>query len=170
MLPSCVETHCLIFILSLMATIIVLAVLTLLFGLLEIFILPGFGIAGFAAIACAVADAVFIYTAYGPLWTFVAVVIAVVLLIVSLYYVAHSRSVDRLSLKAAIKSTNATTDQLSVKVGDKGRSLTRLALVGNAMIEGRQVEVKSSGEFLDAGTPIRVVSVNEAQIVVEKDI
>lgn len=153
-----------------MATIIVLAILTLLLGLLEIFILPGFGIAGFAAIICAIIDALLVYSAYGPMWTFVAVVIAVVLLIIALYVVAHSRSVERLSLKTSIKSTNATADQLSVKVGDTGRALTRLALVGNAQIAGKQVEVKSSGEFMDAGTPIRVVAVNEALIVVEKDI
>ena len=117
---------------------------------------------------CAVLDAIFIYNQYGALWTVVAVVVAVAILCIMLYTVAHSRSVERLSLKAAIKSTNATQEQLSVKVGDTGHSLTRLALVGNAEIGGKQVEVKSSGEFIDANTPIRVVMVNEALVVVER--
>ncbi len=151
-----------------MATILIVALLAILLGLLEIFVLPGFGIAGIAAIVCAVLDAIFIYNQYGALWTVVAVVVAVAILCIMLYTVAHSRSVERLSLKAAIKSTNATQEQLSVKVGDTGRSLTRLALVGNAEIGGKQVEVKSSGEFIDANTPIRVVMVNEALVVVER--
>lgn len=151
-----------------MATILIVALLAILLGLLEIFVLPGFGIAGIAAIVCAVLDAIFIYNQYGALWTVVAVVVAVAILSIMLYTVAHSRSVERLSLKAAIKSTNATQEQLSVKVGDTGHSLTRLALVGNAEIGGKQVEVKSSGEFIDANTPIRVVMVNEALVVVER--
>lgn len=151
-----------------MATILIVALLAILLGLLEIFVLPGFGNAGIAAIVCAVLDAIFIYNQYGALWTVVAVVVAVAILCIMLYTVAHSRSVERLSLKAAIKSTNATQEQLSVKVGDTGHSLTRLALVGNAEIGGKQVEVKSSGEFIDANTPIRVVMVNEALVVVER--
>ena len=71
-----------------------------------------------------------------------------------------------MSLHTSIDSTNATAEQLSIKVGDTGRALTRLALVGNAEIAGKQVEVKSSGEFINPGMPIRVVSVNEAQIIV----
>jgi membrane-bound ClpP family serine protease len=54
-------------------------------------------------------------------------------------------------------------------VGDKGKALTRLALIGNAEINGAVVEVKSSGDFLDPGTPIVVVRVLEALITVAKD-
>jgi hypothetical protein len=42
-------------------------------------------------------------------------------------------------------------------------------LIGNAEINGAVVEVKSSGEFLDPGTPIVVVRVLEALITVAKD-
>ena len=65
-----------------------------------------------------------------------------------------------------IDSSNATAEQLSVKVGDQGVALTRLALIGNAEINGKVVEVKSSGEFISRGTLLVVVSVNEALIVV----
>ena len=54
-------------------------------------------------------------------------------------------------------------------MGDKGKALTRLALIGNAEINGAVVEVKSSGEFLDPGTPVVVVRVLEALITVAKD-
>lgn len=151
-----------------MTIIIILAVLALVLGLLEVFIIPGFGFAGIGSIVCAVIDAVLIYQGYGLGWACAAVVIALIVLGLMLYTVAHSRTFDRMSLKASIDSTNATHEQLSVKVGDKGRALTRLALVGNAEIEGKQVEVKSSGEFINPGTPIRVTQVSEANITVEK--
>lgn len=151
-----------------MTLIIILAALSLVLGLLEIFILPGFGFAGIGSIVCAVVDAILIYNAYGFSWACIAVVVAILLLVLMLYIVANSRTFDRMSLKTSIDSTNATTEQLSVKVGDEGRAITRLALVGNAEIEGKQVEVKSSGEFINSGTPIRVIKVDKAQIIVER--
>lgn len=149
-----------------MTLIIVIAVLVLVLGLLEAFVIPGFGIAGIGSIACAMFDIYLVYDAYGLGWACGALVIGIVVLFLLLYGVAHSRTFDRMSLHTSIDSTNATTEQLSIKVGDTGRALTRLALVGNAEIAGKQVEVKSSGDFINPGTPVRVVSVNEAQIIV----
>lgn len=152
-----------------MATIIlIIAALTLVFGIIEIFFTPGFGLAGIASIVCALVDAVLIYQAYGLGWAAAAVVAGVVLLAVALRWVYKSKTFDRMALHTSIDSTAATQAQLSVKVGDKGKAVTRLALVGNAEIEGKIVEVKSSGEFLSPGTPVRVVSVSEANITVER--
>ena len=47
-------------------------------------------------------------------------------------------------------------------------AITRLALIGNADIGGRTVEVKSADGFLDEGTPVVVVRVEDAQITVKK--
>ena len=126
-----------------MTVIIILAAFTLILGLIEIFITPGFGLAGIGSIICALADVVLIYTDYGFGWACGAVVIGLVVLGIMLYIVAHSRTFDRMSLHTAITSTNAT-------------------------IGGKQVEVKSSGEFINPGTPVRVISVSEATIIVEK--
>lgn len=150
-----------------LTVIIILAAVALLLSLLEIFVLPGFGIAGIGAIICAVVDAVLIYNVYGLGWAAAAVVAAIIVLGLMLYVVAHSRTVDRMALHASIDSTNATAAQLSVRVGDEGRALTRLALIGNADFDGKQVEVKSSGDFINPGTPIRVTAVSEAAITVE---
>ncbi len=151
-----------------MTVIIILAVLALVLGLLEVFVIPGFGLAGISAIVCAVVDLVLIYNGYGFPWAFVAVIVAVAVLCLMLYIVSHTKAIDKMSLHATISSTNATEAQLSVAVGSEGKALTRLALVGNAEIDGKVVEVKSSGEFIEPGTPIRVTLVNEATVVVEK--
>ena len=152
-----------------MTLIILLAVLALAFGLLEAFIIPGFGWAGLSSIACAIADAVLVYHAFGLGWACAVIVIALVVLALLLYLMAHSRTFERMSLHASINSTNATTEQLSIRVGDTGKALTRLALVGNARINGKMVEVKSSGAFINPGTPVRVIQVCDAQVTVEVD-
>lgn len=148
--------------------IIIIAALTLVFGIIEIFFTLGFGMAGIVSIICALIDTVLIYQNYGLGWAVTAVVAGVALLAIALRWMAKSKTFDRMALHTSIDSTAATQAQLSVSVGDRGKAVTRLALVGNAEIGGNIVEVKSSGEFINPGTPVRVVSVSEANITVEQ--
>lgn len=148
--------------------IIILALLTLILGVIEVFFVPGFGVAGICSVICALIDVALIYQQWGLTWAIVAVVVAIAALLLALRWLARSKDLDRMALHSTIDSTAATQAQLSVKVGDTGKALTRLALVGNAEIGGRQVEVKSSGEFISPGTPVRVINVNEANITVER--
>lgn len=148
--------------------IIIIAALALVFGIIEIFFMPGFGVAGIVSIVCALIDTVLIYQCFGLGWAVAAVTAGVALLAVALRWVAKSKTFDRMALHTSIDSTAATQAQLSVKAGDLGTAVTRLALVGNAEIDGNIVEVKSSGDFLNPGTPVRVVSVCEANITVER--
>lgn len=150
-----------------MTVILILAALAIVLGFIEIFIVPGFGLAGIGAIVCALADAVIIYNTYGLAAAVWATLAAVVLLLAALWWLAHSKTLSRMALHSTISSTNATREQLSVKVGDTGKALTRLALVGNAEIGGKVVEVKSAGPFINPGTPVRVTQVSEANITVE---
>lgn len=131
----------------------ILTLLALVLALIEILIVPGFGIAGLASMALALADVVVIYLELGPWWAMAAVGIGILVILITMRWLTRSKAIDRMSLHARIDSTNATTAQLSVKVGDTGKALTRLALVGNAEINGLVVEVKSSGAFLNPGTP-----------------
>ena len=150
-----------------MTLILILAALALVLAFVEIVIVPGFRLAGMGAILCALIDVVIIYSEHGLLWAVVAIVAALAVLGLMLWWVSRSRTMDKMALHTSIDSTNATPEQLSVRVGDVGTALTRLALVGNAEIGGKTVEVKSSGAFINPGTPIRVVRVNEANITVE---
>ena len=127
-----------------MTVIFILTLLALVLALIEILIVPGFGIAGLASMALALADVVVIYLALGPWWAMAAVGIGILVILITMRWLTRSKAIDRMSLHARIDSTNATTAQLSVKVGDTGKALTRLALVGNAEINGLVVEVKSS--------------------------
>ncbi|MDD6124117.1 MAG: NfeD family protein [Bacteroidales bacterium] len=150
-----------------MTLILVLASLALVLALVEIFIVPGFGLAGIGAILCTVADIALIYAEYGLGWAATALLAAVAILGLALLWLTRSKAVDKMALHSTIDSTNATAEQLSVKVGDEGKALTRLALVGNALIAGKVVEVKSAGAFIDPETRVRVVRVSEANITVE---
>ena len=127
------------------------------------------GFAGILATICLVVADVLVYFDYGFWPAALSVLVSILLVLGFFWWLGNSKTMDKVSLHTTIDSTSATTAQLSVKVGDKGKALTRLALIGNAEINGAVVEVKSSGEFLDPGTPIVVVRVLEALITVAKD-
>lgn len=148
--------------------ILILVQLALVLLAVEVLIVPGFGISGIAAIISALVAEVLIFEEYGMLAAALSLAGFALLTVVLLVWVARSKTIDKVSLHSSIDSTNATKDQLSVKVGDEGVALTRLALIGNAEIAGKTVEVKSAGNFIEEGTPLVVVAVSEALVLVRE--
>ena len=150
-----------------MTLIIIIAIVALLLALLEIFVIPGFGLAGIGSIVCAVTDVVLVYNAYG-LWPAVgAIAVALAVLGLLLWWVARSKAVDRMALHATISSTNATEAQLSVRPGDEGVAVTRLALVGNARFAGDIRADKHTSALHAPATPVHAVCGSENLITVE---
>lgn len=152
---------------SITLIIILLTALALLLFLIEATIFPGFGVFGILATVCVIAADVLVYSEYGGGAAIAAILVSTAVVLLFFGWLSHSKMIDRISLRSTISSTSATKAQLSVKPGDEGVAVTRLALIGNADIGGRTVEVKSEGGFIDEGTPITVTSVNEALILVK---
>lgn len=148
--------------------IVLLVLAALILFAVEAFVTPGFGLSGIAATICVVGAEIMLYREYGGIAALIGAAIFIVCAVLFLWWVSRSKSLERVSLNATVEGTAATTAQLSVQAGDEGVALTRLALIGNAEIEGKMVEVKSTGDFIDEGTPIVVTSVNEALILVKK--
>lgn len=147
--------------------IIILVALALLLYAVEAFLIPGMGIAGIGATVCVVAADLMMYAYYDATTATVGLLISIVVVLFLFWLLTRPAVIERATLKANIDSTNATTAQLSVSVGDKGYALTRLALIGNAHIEGKDVEVKSAEGFIDEGTPVVVAAVQDALILVK---
>lgn len=134
----------------------------------ELFILPGTTVAGIAAGCCLVVANYIVFDRFGVavgLWVLAASLVVCCLIG---YWMLRSKTLEKYSLHKTIDSTAATAEQLSVSPGDEGVALTRLALIGNADIHGKMVEVKSGDGFIDEGTPIVVVRVDEALIIVKR--
>lgn len=145
---------------------IIVAIALLLFAL-EALVTPGFGVAGIGATICVVIADAMVYHYYGGFAATVALLISTLVVLLFIWWLSRSKTLDKMSLKANIDSTSATEAQLSVRPGEEGMALTRLALIGNAEIAGRQVEVKSMGAFIEEGTPIVVTAVQDALILVQ---
>ena len=69
--------------------------------------------------------------------------------------------------ESATKKPSATTGEAGPAVGDLGIAHTPLRPGGKGRFGERTIDVLACGDFLDRGTPIRVVRVTGNQVLVE---
>lgn len=148
-----------------------LIIITLLVGLallaLEIVALPG-GVSGVVGGILVVIGVWQSYAKYGSTAGCIVLIASIVTGILMLVFLMKSGTWKRFSLKEKIDSKTNQPEKQNIKVGAEGKSLTRLAPAGNAIIDGEIVEVHSVGEFIDEGTPIQVTDIEGYKITVKR--
>lgn len=150
----------------LLIIILTLFAVSLILYLVEVFLIPGLGICGFLSGICVLAGVGLTFAGFG---LYVGLISAVVVLVVAfalLYWVMHSRRLEKLALHAQIDSSVANEAVSHLEVAERGVALTRLALVGNASFDGVECEVRSAGGFIEEGTPIEIVKINLNEVYV----
>ncbi len=75
---------------------------------------------------------------------------------------------DRFSLKQSIDSKFNEEVGLNLKIGDIGKSISALKPIGKAEFSNEEFEVKTAGEYLDAGEPVKIIKLERNNIYVEK--
>ena len=153
--------------------------------LIEIFVIPGFGVTGMLGIVLVLLSLVGAMTRIvpgGPLlpdWpalqipvlkTFAAIVGTGALALLLGRFLPRSRFVNRLALAASTSAADGYTAaaDTSALVGQSGVALTPLHPSGAARIGGERLDVVTDGEFLEAGTPVRIVEAHGSRLVVAK--
>lgn len=151
--------------------IILLILAAIILLLVELFVIPGISLAGLAAGGCLIYANYYAFAHLGTAGGWITLAVSALACVGSLVAFMRSKTLDRVALKSEISSTvRSATKQPArpVNVGDEGVTTTRLALIGYASFAGDIVEVKSTAEFLDAQTPVRVVRIVDGIILVER--
>lgn len=147
--------------------------------LLEIFLIPGFGIAGISGIVLIFLSIFLSLIGSEQFLTFdaislaiiqlaFAVVTALVLLFLLAKYLPKSELFNRLVLSEAEKAEEgyvSVSEEQSL-LGKIGVTVSILRPVGIAEIDGKRVEVVSDGEFIKPGTKVKVIKVEGMKVVV----
>jgi len=148
--------------------IVALIIVGLLFLVLEILVIPGtavVGLAGFAMVAFGIYESYHVYGSVAGHYTLAATII---LTIIALYVSLKSKTWDRISLSKNIDGKVNVVDVQLIHSGDTGTTVSRLAPMGKALINGQMVEVQSAGGFLDEGMEIIVTKVSSNKILVKQ--
>lgn len=133
----------------------------------EIVFIPGVGIAGIMGTLLMIASVFYAFFVISNVAGWVTLLI-VSLICVSLFlWALYGNSLDKVALKKNIDSTVSEVDVKSFAVGERGVARTRLALIGEAEINGRIVEVKSEAGFIDEGAGIEIVRISGDSLFVK---
>jgi membrane-bound ClpP family serine protease len=148
--------------------IIIIIVLGILLFIVEFLLIPGVTIAG---IGGAILMGVAVYMSYKTHGNTVGnyTLIATLILTIGMFvYALRAKTWNRLMLKKDIEGkVEVGLENGTVKVGDRGESITRMAPVGKVLINGLVVEGKSQRGFLDQHTLVEVIKVLNTQVIIK---
>lgn len=134
----------------------------------EVFLIPGFSIAGIASAASLLYAIYFAFDVLGTQAGCITLAIVLLSIIGITVWFMHSKTVDRLALKKSLDFRPDPLAGTNLKVGDTGIALTRLTLIGNAEINGHQLEVQSADGFIDEKTPIQISRISNGIVYVQR--
>jgi membrane-bound serine protease (ClpP class) len=149
--------------------------------LLEVFVIPGFGVAGISGIILVIVSLFLSLVGEDPFLDMQAVSMAIIQLSVALLlslvfifllakYLPKSNIFKKFILSEEEKSVAGYTSRKDAKelLGAKGVSLTTLRPAGTAEINGKRVDVVTDSEYIERGKEIEVVEVQGMRIVVRE--
>ena len=144
---------------------IVLVILGFVLLLIEVFLMPGTAVSGILGILCLIGGVLTAFNVnhtYGFVFLFGSAVVSVLLSIKLLKAETWNKVTNSVSISARSGSDNST-----VKIGDKGKSITRLNPMGRARLGEEYAEVTARDSFIDQGIDIEVVKIERNKIFVE---
>lgn len=148
--------------------VLTLVLLGIILLLIEIFLLPGFGIAGIGGIAMMGGGVFYAYSYIGSLAGTITLLLSVLLLGGGFFWLIKSKSLKKIALTTNINSTIDNSDLKKLSKGDLGITISRLNPIGRVMFDGVMIEGKSfTGEMIDEDTEVEVVSVDSFNVVVK---
>lgn len=147
--------------------IIGLIVLGVIFLTVEFIIIPGITVAGIAGLILMVVANYFAFAEHGTQTGGLVLLATLIINVIVGILIFRKRTWKNIGLKSIV-SGRANESFINVKVGDKGIAVSRLAPLGNAMINNKMYEVSSQGSFLDENTEIEVIFIKHNKIIVKQ--
>ncbi len=145
----------------------------------EVFVLPGFGVAGvlgvlllvFSLGAALIGNVGFAFPGGESLTrAILTMAVTLVLLVLLLFsvgrYAPRSKRLNSLVLQPALALGDTTGLLEWMHVGERGRSLSPLRPAGVVELGGRRVDAVSTGGYVDTGTSVEVVRVHPSYVEV----
>jgi membrane-bound ClpP family serine protease len=147
--------------------IILLILLGILLLLIEFFLVPGVtvaGIGGFLLIGLGIFLAYKFHSNTKGTYVLIGTFVFTILI---LFISFQSGTWKRLSLDDNITGKMESFEKDSIKKGDEGETITRLAPMGKVRVNDNIVEAKSTGGFISEHTNIIVTKVLNTNIIVK---
>ena len=143
---------------------------------LEVFVIPGFGVAGILGLMLMLGSVFYTFfqntddISVALLWLSISIITTSVLAIFATIFLPKSSPFQRLALSTVMSADlgyHSTGADFQSFLGKTGVALTPLRPAGTAKIDNKRLDVVTFGDFIAQNTPIRVLEVEGSKISVE---
>lgn len=148
--------------------IIIALLIALVLIVLEVVAVPGFTVFGIGGILLLIYA---IYASFSTYGTTAGILVMGGTLIAGVFLLAYfirSKTWDRFKLKKEISGKVNTIDDLNLKEGEEGKTLSRLAPIGKVAFGDRIVEACAIDELIDPETPVKITHIDGNKISVKR--
>lgn len=150
-----------------MTLIIALIIIGVLLLVAELVLLPGLSVAGIGALICYGVAIYFGFSTYGTGGGLTVIGAILALSVIATALSLRARTWRRLALTQEIDGKSQPRPEDTLKIGDRGVTVTRLAPMGKVAIGGQTYEAKSSGNvYLDPKQEVEVVGFENFNVIV----
>ena len=148
-----------------MGLVISLIIVGLVLIFAEILLIPGVGVAGILGLLSLGGSCYYSFYEFGNLTGGIVTGVVALLIVLLAVYVLRAKTWKRMTLHTNIDSKAVTMDEV-LSVGDKGKTVTRLAPMGAVRVGNNVVEVKALEGMIDPGVDVEVVLIEDNKIYV----
>ena len=143
---------------------------------LEIFVIPGFGVAGILGFTLMLGSIFFVFDkAYefqtAVMWLSMSVILSAALIILAVWLLPETQLFRRFALSTVMDADMgyhaSSPENFQDYIGKSGTALTPLRPSGTARIENKRVDVVTAGDFIPQNSDIKVIEVEGSKVFVE---
>ena len=150
-----------------MGLIVILILVGLVLIFAEVLLIPGVGVAGVLGLLSMGGSCYYAFTEFGNMTGAIVTAVNAALIAGLTIWVLRAKTWKRLTLETNIDA-KAVVPEVSVEVGQEGRTMTRLAPMGSARFGDNILEVTSYQGIIDSGVDVKVIAVDGIKVFVEQ--
>lgn len=148
-------------------TVIALLVAGYLLTAAELFVIPGFGVAGIGGLACLLGGCFLAFHYFGNGYGGLVVVLILSTATALLIWIPKSRFGRDVVHSTSLADSKASGGEPLVAIGARGVAETDLRPAGIARFGEVRQSVVTDGEFINANEPLTVMEIRGSRVVVE---
>jgi len=144
-----------------------LLILGVILLLVEFMLIPGISIAGVGSLLSFGGAVFFAFRYFGSVAGFIVLLLILIAVPTFLYFLFKGKAMKPMMLSTNIEGKMKNVEEGQINLGDEGETIGRLAPSGRAKINGINLEVRTTGQFVDQHTKIKVLKVEGNSVYVE---
>lgn len=148
-------------------TLLTLVILGMFLVILEVIFIPGTTVVGILGFLCLIAGVYVSYNTYGKIAGHSVFAGTTLLMLAAILYSLKTKAWKKFSLNDEIKSKVNDDIKLDIEVGEVVKTISALRPSGTVEFNNVQFEVSTTGEFIEQGKSVKIIQINNKEIIVE---